>query len=466
MLVRALALLAAAAVLTISGRFALKERDDTRGVTELFSAMPLRSLSATEPLSSSQLLKQGDAAFSAGKLARAAEQYRAAWERDADERAVRKLFSVLLLREEYAEAEEILSSMERAKLPEGVLRPLRGLLQLHRGDAEKAIEFFSALLPDSEGFFGLALMAMISADHEGAQRALAEVLSRTEDPLLRENARRLQDAYEEFSLFQDGKPVHLLVLLARALAQNGEYRLALQLLESAVALDPQYRDAWIILGYSALAVEEKDRAVQALETALRLDPIKPEVQELLASAYAAQGDLERAYMQMRFALVNKVEPELPARLKLIDYARRIGRFEEALQQYEVIFSLPGAEIAHMEEAVGIAIDELRQPERASLIAKRALGKMGEGARVFALLGWVALAEDRLEEARALLDRAVSEDSALGSAWYRLGLVEERLGETAAALGAYRQAYDVGLASGDIRSASLAAERYNALITSP
>lgn len=295
---------------------------------------------------------------------------------------------------------------------------------------------------------------------------LGEVLTHSEDPLLKENARRLQSAYEEFRLFQDGRLPHLLTLLGRALAQNQEYRLALRLLESAVRELPQYRDAWIVLGYCALALEEHERAEQAFETALRIDPIKPEVQELLAMTYAAKGDLERAYLQMRFALVNGAQPELPARLRLIDYATRLGRFEEALEQYEVVFALPGVEIRHFEEAVSLAINEVRQPERAAAISKIALDTVGERPQVLSLLGWAALAQDRLAEAKALLEKAVSEDPTLAAAWYRLGLIEERFGNSPAALGAYRQAYDRGLEGGDIRSASLAVERYNALITSP
>lgn len=83
-------------------------------------------------------------------------------------------------------------------------------------------------------------------------------------------------------------------ILAQMLNQTGEARLALPILKDLVQKNPEYRDAWIFLGYSNLELGNSSEALAALETAQKLDPIYPLTYELLAKLYQNKGNEAKA----------------------------------------------------------------------------------------------------------------------------------------------------------------------------
>ncbi len=456
----------AVAALIVGGGFWLARRgeEEQRTPPEVLSALPLPPLS--ESITSSQLIERGDAAFAGWQLRRARDAYERAWRGEGDQRAVRRLLSVLLLLGEFDAAEELLQQLMRASLPRHAIVPLQGLLALQRGNLDVALGHFRDQGESPEGAYGMALVALLREDHDLARVHFQRSLEIAFDPLLRADVERLLSAYDEFDLFEDGKRTHLLTLLARALSGNQECRLARELLGRVVVEDPLYRDAWIIAGYCALALELPDEAVRSFEEALALDPVKAETQYFLAMAYASRGDLERAYAQMRFAIVNHVQPETDARLRLAEYAERLGRYGEALDQYEQVLEIGGGQLRLFVAPVRLAIVQMRRPDLAEGIARRAIASSPDAALALDLLGWALLASGRLQEAAVVLERAVNRDGELPSAWYHLGLAQERSGETAASLASFRRAYEEGNSHQDYLTASLASDRYNALITSP
>ena len=83
-------------------------------------------------------------------------------------------------------------------------------------------------------------------------------------------------AFQEFSLFPQGNPLHLELLLAKSFNSLGFYEMSIQMCKKILKERDDYRDAWIILGHSYLSLEKYSLARDVLTKALDLDPTKPE----------------------------------------------------------------------------------------------------------------------------------------------------------------------------------------------
>lgn len=65
-------------------------------------------------------------------------------------------------------------------------------------------------------------------------------------------------------------------------------------LERATTLDPNYRDAWVWLGYGQIKNNQSQDAVKSLKKAAEVDPIYPDTYKYLVTAYTQIGDSESA----------------------------------------------------------------------------------------------------------------------------------------------------------------------------
>jgi TolB-like protein/Tfp pilus assembly protein PilF len=121
------------------------------------------------------------------------------------------------------------------------------------------------------------------------------------------------------------------------------HRLAVQMFERAVDLDPEFALAHAHLGRQSAGLyhqfmdhtqERLDSARQAIETALRLEPGLPEARMARGYYYYwGQLDYERALAE--FAAAAEAQPSNPQILTGIGFVRRRqGRFEEALEMFE------------------------------------------------------------------------------------------------------------------------------------
>ncbi|MCH7571913.1 MAG: hypothetical protein IH891_03260, partial [Planctomycetes bacterium] len=173
---------------------------------------------------------------------------------------IRMLFDIAVLLGDRQRAEYVLGLLAFRGIPDETLNALRGFLHLKEGDIEGARILFETEPQHAEHTYGLVLVSVLEGAHEEAQEFLVAVLQ-SNDPFLAQAARTIQGAYDEFALFQDGQEEHLHTLLARALAQIGQCPSAQMLLAGVTQEDPDYRDAWIVLGYCQLAMENADRAL-------------------------------------------------------------------------------------------------------------------------------------------------------------------------------------------------------------
>ena len=75
---------------------------------------------------------------------------------------------------------------------------------------------------------------------------------------------------------------------------NGEFDRAIADCSQAIALCPQYRDAYYYRGYAYLAKGDADRAIADYDQIIALDPKDSDARSSRASAYLSRGDFHRA----------------------------------------------------------------------------------------------------------------------------------------------------------------------------
>lgn len=352
-------------------------------------------------------LRQGDLHALQGEWAKAEEEYRASAEAGGGVAALRKLAQAELQRRDIEGVKETIRKLRAAGAREEDVMLLEAILMLRTGELVQAKELLANATEAPQKHYGQALLFIIQGLHDQAKTELALVVAGW-DPVLRSAARTLQTAYDEFTLFPDGQEIHLITLIARALAQVQECELALPLLVQVLDSQEDYRDAWIVQGYCELTTERPEQALASLERAYALDPEKPEIQYFLGRAYAAMQDHKNAITFYTYALTNGFEPEKEVRRRIAEEATELGDGVTALAQFSALANTPGADLDIRAKEITLLIT-VEKKEEAYSQALKATAAFPDEARAFELLGWAAEVSGRSVEARAAYEKALSLD---------------------------------------------------------
>ena len=350
-------------------------------------------------------LRQGDIFALRGEWEEAQESY----ERSVDEGgglpALRKLAQSQMQRRDIRGVRSTLNKMKAAGARAEDILLLEVIIQLRSGELVEAQKILDGAEDSPQQHYGLALLAMIQGNHQQAVDEL-NLTANGWDPVLRSYARTLQSAYDEFALFPSGTDVHLITLLARALAQVQECELALPLLVQVTGVKDDYRDAWIVQGYCELTTERPEQALASLEHAYSLDPQKPEIQYFLARSYADLHEYQNAITFFEYALTNGFIPQSEVRRLIARYALEIGNAGLAIDQYEALTNDPSATFESYQGFVSAAA-ALGRPDEAYAKAVAATERWPEDYRTFELLGNLAQELGNTDDARAAFQRALN-----------------------------------------------------------
>ena len=181
-----------------------------------------------------------------------------------------------------------------------------GNLAVARGEFEKAVQLdpnFAQARVD----FGLALL-------EAGEHAPAAIQLDRAIVLL---ARDAEAAYPRY-------------LRAKIHTENNEIEKTAQQLKAAVALRPDFAEAWSDLGQARKMLADDDGALAAFERSIQVDPENAVAQYRLGAEYLRRGDAHRAvaHLQQSFRL-NPKDQSMLYSLQLA--LRQDGQAEEALR---------------------------------------------------------------------------------------------------------------------------------------
>ena len=418
-----------------------------------------------------KLQERGEAFLRAGEMKLAAADFAAVAKRAPTAEHIEQLVRAYVRDQEYKKASAVLEKAQHTPLASWRLTALEAEIALRRQDAKEAQVAIASLPEDSpEQLVFSGLLRLLAGSEEGEDNQLEEVAERflaaeqmPEMALLsqtNELATALADAAREFALFTEGEQAHQQLLYARAANWAGLHEVALALAGQITKRNPEYRDAFVVLGHSALAVGKLGTANAALSRAAKIDPLHG------ASQFFLGLTLERlsrhAAASQAFSAALRLHEGVPTPEALSGLARTALAAQDSVQaaQAASLLLAQRGEIADFVLAVDIALAKGGNPADAIALALRAVEELPNSAMAQVLLAKSLRQNGNREEARRALAVALEMEPGFPPAFLERARVAADAGETAAALQDFRTAYSLSAYS---ETGQQAAAEHNELL---
>jgi Flp pilus assembly protein TadD len=163
----------------------------------------------------------------------------------------------------------------------------------------------------------------------------------------------------------------------------------------AIALDPNFKEAWMNLGLAILLQGRPDEALSCQREALRVDPDSADAQNNLGMVHYAQGHIAEAENCFRAAL--RLRPDhANATLNLGSTQQIFNHVEEAEALFRRALTL-GADPVRAKSNLALALMEQVRPDEAERCCREALHERPQNAEARANLALALLMMGRLED---------------------------------------------------------------------
>lgn len=429
---------------------------------------PIQTQELTEPekiarkRSYEELLNKGDFYYESGLYSLAIDAYTNASEQEPSKiEPLLRIGEIQLIEREFEKAKNL--ALEVIKIsPTNVNGKLiLGRANLGLEDFSEAKTIFDNInVDDSSVKYYQGMMALYFGDYQRARTLLNNSVENSTNDGIKNNANKLLNAMNEFDRYQAGLHEHLKVLVARAMVQINQPQMAKDLIWNVLQTKRDYRDAWIILGYSYLQMERYKDSVDALEEAVRQDPGKPETFFYLGLAYAGVDELDKAIESLELAAKYGYEPKIHVEQKLAEFYFQAEDYNNASSLYEDVISKNPTDIEYFVRPVWVYIDKLNQPDKAVSLAEKSIVYHPDNAMSYNLLGWAQVANNDFINANKNLQKALTLNPEFDAPYLNLGWMYFKQQQYGRAKDLYKKAYELGNGSA---VSNLAAERYNELL---
>jgi len=339
------------------------------------------------------------------------------------------------------------------------------LIATKEGKFEQALQLISQLeqggITDSRLTFYKGLINVVQGKHKEGKVLLTSVMG---DPTaaasLKQKAGKMLDAYQEFEFAQGAEDLYLGELLSRGLNQIEEFELAVTKLKDILKNRPDLRDAWNLLGFAYLNLNNTLFAVTAFEQSYKLDPQLATTQYFLGLSYAEIGRKDDSVVYLNYALSNGFEPKVVAQRKLADLYLEKADYAKSVEAYEEILKANHQDINAFVRPIWIYLEFLNQPEKALKLGEAAVIAFPGNAMSYNLLGWSQIGTQNYVEGEKNLLKSIQMDATQAAPHYNLGKLYELTEEKEKAKAQYQSAYELDQ-NGSI--GNLAAKRFNILM---
>ncbi len=271
-------------------------------------------------------------------------------------------------------------------------------------------------------------------------------------------------AYENHEKAQGSDDSYLNALLSKALLDAQEYALAENLALSILKVKSDYRDVWMILGYTQLELNKLAEAEDSFKAAKKIDSVKPEVHYLLGNTHFLQKEYENCIDEMELALLYNFEPAAEAYKKMAESHTALSQYQEALAAYEAMVNVDPSSITLFKAPIGLAIEQVQDLDRAETLAEKGVSLFPGEALSHTLLAQVHLKKGALELANDSIQTAFDINPSDPEAHLLAAEIREQQGNLEGARWEYKKAFELSKAGDSINLK--AAENYNRLMTTP
>jgi len=339
------------------------------------------------------------------------------------------------------------------------------LIATKQSKFDQALQQISQLeqdgITDSRLTFYKGLIFITQGKHKEGEDLLSQVSADpTATASLKEKADKMLAAYQEFEFAQGAEDLYLGELLSRGLNQIGEFELAVTKLKDILKNRPDLRDAWNLLGFAYLNLNNTLFAVTAFEQSYKLDPQLATTQYFLGLSYAEIGRHDDSIVYLNYALSNGFEPKVVAQRKLADLYLEKADYAKSVAAYEEILKENNQDINAFVRPIWIYLEFLNQPDKALKLGEASVIAFPNNAMAYNLLGWSQIGTQNYVEGEKNLLKSIQMDPTQAAPHYNLGKLYEATNEKEKAKVQYQAAYELDQ-NGSI--GNLAAKRYNILL---
>jgi choline-sulfatase len=253
-------------------------------------------------------------------------------------------------------------------------------------------------------------------DEERRKLAALGYVSSVARPVVRKDAPRPADMTPMFAILDE----------AARLFVREQYAQAIPLLEQILARDPHNLDAALRLATAHSALGHEEAALAAYRRAEEIAPSSADVRTYLALHYARTAEWQKA-VPMLERIVAESPDKVPALEALAVLRERQGQIEDAVRLRQKIYALRSPTVAEL-TALGEMEMSLGQTAAAIDSFEKARALQGAAFKHDTELGVLYLASQRLDEARAALDRVSPSDPMYAMALFKRAQVSVLLHE--------------------------------------
>ena len=253
---------------------------------------------------------------------------------------------------------------------------------------------------------------------------------------------QLNDALDQFyiALRYDANDSYSAFYIARIYFEQEDYGRALSEIENAIAIDEDFVELWIYMGFIAVEKNEYELADYAFAEAAFRNADMTQVYYLLGAIAETQAMKQRAYRYYRKA-VNEDSANIPALQALAGLASSLDRDEETFQVFRRILKVDTLNAVAL-NYVGYTFAERNDSlDYALKLVDRALEIDADNGYYLDSRGWVFYMMGRYEEAVIELERAADKvkDAVI---FEHLGDAYRKTGQSSQAIDAYERAVEL------------------------
>ena len=404
-----------------------------------------------------ELVKQGEEAFSKSDFKTALEKYREALLKSPNNRILlSKVGEVAFLVHQYQLTEEVYQKLVGFDPQNPTYRLGLAKSYLNLGKWEETNTLLKNSASTKEVWYCRLLLDVYFGFHTEAKNLIKQLLAVEGEFAAKQLAQSFAENYRSFEAFSDGQPVYLETLLARSLTGAGENQLAIFKLKKVLAEKPDYRDAWVLLGYNYYFLERFTEAREAFNKAYELDPSHLETQYFLGEIALVLKDQKEALKFFELVYLEGSQKFKDVCQKLGELYFHFGQYSGAEKCYtKLLVERDYADAELMLKVVVLNLKLLEKNERAHRFIERFVEKFPQDGRGQILQKWWQLRQVETKKTDQIVELTAIDQLGL----FAQGDLYEIATRKREAMEAYQKTY---LLDKESWLGRLAAENYNRL----
>jgi tetratricopeptide (TPR) repeat protein len=315
---------------------------------------------------------------------------------------------------------------------------------LLKQDLPNARQAYQSIQPESNqklllGFYIDSLSSNLKAGREKLETIIKSAAN--DEPF--QVASKLKESLAIYDTFLDSPKSYLFALIGKTLIEQNQFVIARPFLFGSIEDKNDYRDSWLMLGYSYLLSNKNEDAQKALERAKQIDPYNPEVYFYLGLAQQKNSQNDLALDNLKKASSFGFRSSKDNLVQIANSLYLEKNYVESSDYFIRASQVGSLSLEEYTKVVWMNLEQLKNPSLAVTVSLQALQNYPTTPMANNLVGWAQLGADNLTEANKFLKLALEQDPNLDAAYLNLGFLSLRQNNPTEALNLFQKAVELG-----------------------